>query len=78
MSQFHLILPPAVTPQVPVEVEKPYIVYVEKNLTEGTACSCRPGFYSPDAGERCACACAARLRACVSMWTCICVFWDLS
>ena len=31
-----------------VEVEKR--VYVEKNLTEGTVCSCKPGFYSTDAG----------------------------
>ena len=47
-------------PQVPVEVEKMVevekivevekLVYVEKNLTEGTVCSCKPGFYSADAG----------------------------
>jgi hypothetical protein len=33
-----------------VEVSK--IIFVEKNLTEGTVCTCKAGYYSSTAGAR--------------------------
>jgi hypothetical protein len=33
-------------------VEVPKIIFVEKNLTEGTVCTCKAGYYSTTAGAR--------------------------
>ena len=33
-------------------VEVPKSIFVEKNLTEGTVCTCKAGYYSSTAGAR--------------------------
>jgi hypothetical protein len=33
-------------------VEVPKIIFVEKNLTEGTVCTCKAGYYSSTADAR--------------------------
>ncbi len=34
-------------------VEVPKSIFVEKNLTEGTVCTCKAGYYASTAGARC-------------------------